>query len=106
MPTGINQLGADAAHGAVVGGEGFIQLGHVPADGGFFLNQKHLESLVCQVKGGLHPSDAAADNHHRANRWLGGVFIGTGRGLVSGIQHLIMSLHLHSSRRIGASAVF
>ena len=34
MPTGIQQLGRENSDGTVVGGKGFVQLGHLAADTG------------------------------------------------------------------------
>ena len=34
MPADLDQFGRDNSHGAVVGGEGLVQLGHQPTDGG------------------------------------------------------------------------
>jgi hypothetical protein len=50
MPTCLNQFRGDRAHGAVIGGEGLIQLRHFPTDGGFRFDQMNLKSLVSQVK--------------------------------------------------------
>ena len=41
-----DQPRADGTHGAVIGGEGLVQRGHVAADGRFFLDQVHLEAGI------------------------------------------------------------
>ena len=62
----LDQPGRDGAHRAVVGGEGLVQLGHAAADGGALFHQRDVEAGIGQIQGGLHPADARADDHHRA----------------------------------------
>jgi hypothetical protein len=66
MAADVDQLGADIAHGAIIGREGLVQLGHMPADGRFLLNQVDLEALIGQIQGSLNAGDAAANHHNRA----------------------------------------
>ena len=65
VPVALDHLGSEDAHGAVVGGEGLVQLGHSPADGGRSLHQIDLKAHVGQVDGRLDAGDAAADYQHR-----------------------------------------
>jgi hypothetical protein len=39
VPADLDQLGGDNSHGAVVGGKGLVDLGHVAADGRTLLHQ-------------------------------------------------------------------
>jgi hypothetical protein len=61
------QMAADAdqarrqnTHGAVIRGEGLVELRHRSADAAFFFGEIHLETGVGQVEGGLHASHAPA----------------------------------------------
>jgi len=67
VPPGLDQLGRDSAHGAVVGGEGLVELGHLAANGRLRLDQVDLEAPLGEIERGLHPGDAAADDHYRAH---------------------------------------
>ena len=70
MAARLDQARRDGAHGAVVGGEGLVELRHVSADGGLGFDQIHLEALIGQIERGLHPGDAAADDHDGTDGWL------------------------------------
>jgi hypothetical protein len=67
MPSCIDQLGADSTHGAVIGGEGLIELSHVAADSGVAFNEMHEVALISKIETGLHSGDPCADDHHRSN---------------------------------------
>ena len=67
VPADLDQFGRDDSHGAVVGGEGLIELCHDPADRGGALHEIHVVAGVRQVQGGLHAGDAAASDENRAN---------------------------------------
>ena len=60
VTSGINQLWGKDAHGAVVGWEGFIKLGHDPAYGGLGVYEIDLDSAVGQIERGLDTGDASA----------------------------------------------
>jgi len=47
MPADLDQFWRDDSHGTIVGGEGLVQLGHCPANGGTFFNQIDLVARVC-----------------------------------------------------------
>ena len=64
----LHQIGADRAHGTVVGGEGFVKLSHVPADGRLGLRQVDLEASLSQVQRSLHSGDATPYHQHPADR--------------------------------------
>ena len=64
VPTAFHQFGGDDAHGAVIGGEGLVQLGHDPADGRLLFHQMDIETGVSQVQGRLHPGDPGAYHHN------------------------------------------
>jgi hypothetical protein len=74
---GLDQLRADGAHGAVVGGEGLVELRHVSADGGPRFDEMDAETLIGQVEAGLHPGDPAANDEYRAD-WRRGWGVGGG----------------------------
>ena len=65
MAAALHQLGGEDAGGAVVGGEGLVQLGHGAADGRGALHQVDEEAAVGQVQGRLDPGDPAAHHQHR-----------------------------------------
>src|SRR6185369_2589529 len=58
----VDHLGGHDALGAVEGREGLGELGHVPADGGFPLDQDDFVAGVSDVEGCLDAGDAAADD--------------------------------------------
>ena len=60
----VHHLGAENTGRAVNGGEGFVQLGHLAADGRIAFHQHHLNAAVGAVKRGLNASHAAADDKH------------------------------------------
>ncbi len=70
MPAGLDELGREDAHRAVVGGEGLVQPGHDAADGRVGLEEVDLLAGVGQVEGGLDAADAATDDKHRADGWI------------------------------------
>jgi len=63
MPADLDQFGREYSHGAVIGREGLVELGHVAANGGGFLDQINLEPGGRKIKGGLNAADPAADHH-------------------------------------------
>ena len=60
----LGHLRRQDAGRAVEGGEGLVELGHVPADGGLALDQIDLLAGVGQGQGGVDAGDAAADDQH------------------------------------------
>ena len=67
VTAGLHQLGGDHAHGAVIGGERLVQLGHIPADGRLLLEEEHLEAGVRTVEGGLHAGYPGTHHQHRTD---------------------------------------
>jgi hypothetical protein len=67
VPADLDQFGRDNSHGAVICGEGLVQLGHNPANGGGSFNQIYVKAGVGQIQGALHPGNASADHQHRSN---------------------------------------
>ncbi len=63
MPADLDQLGCEYSHGAVVGREGLVELGHMAADARRFLHEVYLETGGSKVKGCLDSADPSADNH-------------------------------------------
>jgi len=66
VPADLDQLGTDNSHGAVVGGEGLVDLRHGAADGRPLLHQTDIIARVGQIQGGLHAGDAASHHHDGA----------------------------------------
>jgi hypothetical protein len=67
VPADLDQFGRDNSHGAVVGREGLVQLGHNPTDGGGSLNEIYVKAGVGQIQGALHPRNPSAEHQHRSN---------------------------------------
>ena len=64
MPADLDQFGREYSDGAVIGGKGLVQLGHMAANRRRFVNQVHLKSRSSKVKRGLNTADPSADHHH------------------------------------------
>ena len=64
MPADLDQFRRENSHGAVIGGKGLVQLGHVPADGRGLLHQIHPVTRCGKIKSGLNTADPPADHHH------------------------------------------
>ena len=64
MPADLDQFGRENSHGAVIGGKGLVELGHMPANARPFLDQINLEPSRGKIKRGLNAADPAPDNHH------------------------------------------
>jgi len=84
----LNHFRRSNAGGTIEGGEGFIKLQHVTADGGILFHQKDLKARVGDVQGGLHSGDTAANNHH----------VGVDRSL-PGFKFLVVAQPIHGSCR-------
>jgi hypothetical protein len=54
MSTDIHQLRRQNSEGAVVGGEGLVQLGHFAANAGQAFHQVHFESHFSEIQGSLN----------------------------------------------------
>jgi hypothetical protein len=63
MPADLDQLGCEYSHGAVIGGKGLVELGHMAADARGFFHQVDLEAGCGKIKGGLDPAYASTHNH-------------------------------------------
>jgi len=66
MPADLDQFGREYSDGALIGGEGLIQLGHLAANGGAFVNQINFKARIAKVERGLNTADSPTDNHHIA----------------------------------------
>jgi hypothetical protein len=64
MPSNLDELRSEYSYGAVVGGKGLIELGHMTADGRRLVDKVHFKTRRGKVKGCLHTTDPAADNHY------------------------------------------
>ncbi len=64
IPRAFDELGGLDAHGAVIGGEGLVQLGHLAAERRRFVDQIDPETRIGQIKSGLNAADPTADNQN------------------------------------------
>jgi hypothetical protein len=64
MPADLDQFGREYSHGAVIGGKGFVKLGHMAANGGCFLDQIDLKTGSGKIKRGLNTADPSTNNHY------------------------------------------
>jgi hypothetical protein len=67
MPADLDQFGCQDSHGAVIGREGLVQLGHMAPDARGFLNQINLKTGRGQIKRGLNTADPTTDDHDIAD---------------------------------------
>ena len=67
MARTVDQFRRNDAHGAVVGGEGLVQLGHDSPDNGGFLHEMNFVATVGKVKGCLDSSDSRPNYHDRTD---------------------------------------
>ncbi|MBA7481394.1 hypothetical protein ES707_16864 [subsurface metagenome] len=63
VPGHLHHLRREDAHGAVVGGERLVELGHMPADGRFAFDEVHVDIVVCKVERCLDAGNPGADDH-------------------------------------------
>src|SRR5208337_2667769 len=68
VPADLDQPRGHGAHGAIVGGESLVELGHDPADAGLALGQVNLDAGGREIEGRLHAADSAADYQGGADR--------------------------------------
>jgi hypothetical protein len=68
MPADLDQFRCEDSHGAVIGGKGLVQLGHVPPDARGLFNQVNLETGGRKIKGGLNAADPSTHNHDVSKR--------------------------------------
>ncbi len=64
MPADLDQFGCQYSHGAVVGGKGLVQLGHMAANGRRFVDQVNLKTRRAKIKRSLNTADPSTDNHN------------------------------------------
>jgi hypothetical protein len=63
MPADLDQLGCEYSHGAVIGREGLVKLGHMAPDARCLLDQVDLEAGSGKIKRGLNAADPSTDDH-------------------------------------------
>jgi hypothetical protein len=63
MPADLDQFRREDSHGAVIGGEGLVQLGHDAADGGRLFDKIDVKAGVGQVESRLHSTNPSAYHH-------------------------------------------
>ncbi len=64
MPAAFNEFRRLNAHGAVIGGKGLVELGHLAANGRRFVHQENLEPRFGKIESGLDATDSTPDNQH------------------------------------------
>ena len=64
MPVGLDQLGREYSHGAIIGGKGLVELGHMAANARRFLDQVNLKTGSGKIKRGLDTADPSPHNHN------------------------------------------
>jgi hypothetical protein len=64
MPADLDQLGCEYSHGAVIGREGLVKLGHMAPNARRPLDQVNLEASRGKIKGRLNAADSSTDNHY------------------------------------------
>ena len=62
MPAAFNEFRTLDAHGAVIGGKGLVELGHLAANGRGFVHQENLETRFGKIESGLDAADSSADD--------------------------------------------
>ena len=60
MPADLDQFGCEYSHGAVIGGEGLVELGHMAPDARRFLDQIDLKTRSGEIKRGLNTAARGA----------------------------------------------
>ena len=68
VAAGLDQLGRQGAHRAVVGGEGLVELRHVPAEGRRLLDEVDLVPALGEVERALDAGDAATEDKSSTGR--------------------------------------
>jgi len=63
MPADLDQFGREYSHGAVIGGKGLVELGHMAADGRCFFNKVNFKTRNGQIKRGLNAADPPTQHH-------------------------------------------
>jgi len=64
MPADLDQFGREYSDGTVIGWKGLVQLGHMTANGGRFVNQVNLKPRSGKVERGLNTANPSANHHH------------------------------------------
>jgi len=63
MPADLDQFGRKDSHGAVIGGEGLVQLGHDTTDGGGPFHEIDIVAGIGQIQSCLHSGNASTHHH-------------------------------------------
>jgi len=66
MPADLDQFGREYSDGALIGRKGLVQLRHLPANGGAFINEVNFKTRIAKIECGLNATDSTTDNHHIA----------------------------------------
>jgi len=64
MPADLDQFGREYSNGALIGGKGFVKLGHLATNGGAFVNQVNFKTRVAKIKRGLNTANSPTENHY------------------------------------------
>ena len=71
MIANLHHFWCEDAGRAIQGGEGFIELSHMPTDGRFTFHQIDGETSICDFEGSLDTGDTASDDQRG---WMDGYF--------------------------------
>jgi len=63
MPADLDQFGREYSHGAVIGGKGLVELGHMAADGRRFFNKVNFKTRNGEIKRSLNTADPSTQHH-------------------------------------------
>jgi hypothetical protein len=86
MPADLDQFGREYSNGAVIGGKGLVQLGHMAANGRRLVDQVNLKTRSGEIKRGLNTADPPTDNHDVSKIILCDAFMNTVRETFSNLS--------------------
>jgi hypothetical protein len=75
MPADLDQFGRKYSDGAVIGGKGLVQLGHMAANGRCLVDQINLKTRCSKVKRSLNTADPSTHHHHISSMTVRGTLI-------------------------------
>jgi hypothetical protein len=64
MPADLDQLGGDNSHGALICGEGLVELCHSTTNSRALFQQMHIIARIGKIKGSLHPGNSSTDHQN------------------------------------------
>jgi len=64
MTADLDHFGCKYSSGTIIGREGLVELGHVPAYARGLLHQAYLKAGISQIEGSLDAADPSANDHY------------------------------------------